>query len=31
MKVPGYNPRPYSAADVAAILEQALAGKPPGA
>jgi maleylacetate reductase len=29
MKVPGYNPRPYSAADVAAILEQALAGKPP--
>jgi maleylacetate reductase len=29
MKVPGYNPRPYSGADVTAILEQALAGRPP--
>ena len=29
MKVKGYNPRPYTSADVTTILEQALAGAPP--
>jgi maleylacetate reductase len=29
MKVKGYNPRPYTSADVVAILQHALAGEPP--
>ena len=31
MKVKGYNPRPFTREDVAAILQQATSGKPPAA